>query len=63
MTDKKNLEDMFSEIGLGDIDSRKKFSEKIQFDFDYSKKLNHGIQEIVTSNNTKTKEICPTGTK
>ena len=63
MTDIDKLNEMFSEIGLGDSDSRKRLTDKIKFDFDYSKKFNKSAQDIITTNHTKTEELCPTGTK
>jgi len=63
MTDKQKLEDMFLEMSCEDLNSRKAFSDKNQFDFDYSIKNEQVVQEIVTSNNTRNEKLCPTGTK
>ena len=63
MTKMIDLKKMFSDIGLGDDNSRSNFTEKIEYDFDYSKKSHGAIKEVFTSNNTKIEELCQTGTK
>ena len=48
----ETIEKMFSEIGL-DEKTKQALSEKIHFDFDYSKQQSQTLIEIITSNNTK----------
>lgn len=48
----ETIEKMFSEIGLDDK-NKQVLTEKIRFDFDYSKQQSQTVIEIITSNNTK----------
>jgi hypothetical protein len=48
----ETIEKMFSEIGL-DVKNKQVLTEKIRFDFDYSKQQSQTVIEIITSNNTK----------
>lgn len=48
----KTIEKMFSEIGLGDKNKRA-LTEKMHFDFDYSKQQKQTVIKIITTNNTK----------
>jgi len=48
----ETIEKMFSEIGL-DEKNKQALTEKIHFDFDYSKQQSQTVIEIITTNNTK----------
>jgi hypothetical protein len=48
----KTIEKMFSEIGLDDK-NKQALTEKIRFDFDYSKQQSKTVIEVITTNNTR----------
>lgn len=48
----ETIEKMFSEIGLDDK-NKQALTEKMHFDFDYSKQQSQTVLEVITTNNTK----------
>ncbi len=63
MSNIKELQKKFSEIGLGENSERENLIERISFNFDFSKSQSEAFERIVETNNTKLSEICPIGTK
>lgn len=63
MDDIHTIEKMFSEMGLDNDSSRKSLTDKMNFDFDFTKNPNQCQAEIITTTNTKNEKLCPTGTK
>lgn len=63
MNKSETIEKMFSEMGLGDNTARLDLTDKIRFDFDFTKNQYQEMTKIIISKNTKTDKLCPTGTK
>lgn len=58
-----SIQKMFIEMGLNDDFKRSRILDKNKFDFNFKGATNKNFYEVITSHNTKSEELCPTGTK
>lgn len=56
----ETIKSMFNDFGFPDEQSRSLFLRKNQFNFNFVKKVS---ANTITTINTKSEELCPTGTK